>query len=578
MDLLIVALFERLGILLVAAFIFTRLPSFKFLLEREMNWKTAIYYSLIFGFFSIAGTLSGVQISGSEMIRSIWFPILDDIDGLAHSGIVGIVMAGLLGGPIVGLGAGLISGLHLLYMNGMTSLAFAYGAPFIGILTGLSARFFSKERVISPIKSLFIGMFATIISMCMILIFTSPSAAAILFVNFAGIPMVITNSVAIAIFTTMIRVVLHEKEQAQAIETKRALNIAERVLPFLKNGLTFDTAHSTAKLLMEELRPAAVAVTDTTQILAHLGSGAEHHLVSTPLQTESSRKALSSGHIEIVTEREQIQCKEKKCPLGAAILVPFIQSGKVAGLIKLYFKRAQQIRAVDIALAQGLGKLISNQLSLADAERITVLMREAELRTLQAQINPHFLFNTLNSIVSLIRINPTKARHITVQLAQFMRTNLKILSTPMITLEQELTHLKAYLEIVDTRFSEQLQILLDVDENLRPALIPPSTLQPLVENCIEHGLQQKSKNGHIEITISQIHDAVNISVMDNGIGIAPEVIDQLGNVRIKQGNGNGVGVYNVNQRLISLLGASSSLQICNQPEGGSVITFKIPNV
>ncbi|MCK9911360.1 histidine kinase, partial [Microbacteriaceae bacterium K1510] len=88
----------------------------------------------------------------------------------------------------------------------------------------------------------------------------------------------------------------------------------------------------------------------------------------------------------------------------------------MVGLIKLYFKRPQQIRKVEEVLAVGLSKLISNQLTLALAERMAGLMKDAELRMLQAQINPHFLFNTLNSIVTLIRMDPDLARHMTIQL------------------------------------------------------------------------------------------------------------------------------------------------------------------
>jgi two-component system sensor histidine kinase LytS len=575
-DLLTIALLERIGILLVAAFIVSRIPSFKFLLDRELNWKTSLYYSVIFGLFGIAGTLAGVTIRDGELVRPLWFPIVENMDGLAHSGIVGIVMAGLLGGPIVGLGAGCITGIYLYLLGGMTATSYAISAPFIGILAGLAARFFSQERVISPAKSIFIGLFATILSMCSILIFSTSAEQATRLVNIVGIPMVITNSMAIAIFTTMIRVVLNEKEQAQAIETKRALTIAERVLPYLNQGLNFNTAKATAKLIMNELQLAAVAVTDTKQILAHIGSGADHHIHGTSLKTESSKVALVSGHVQIVKEKDQIQCIGNKCPLGAAILVPFIQSGHVAGLIKLYFRRPQQIREVDIVLAQGLGKLISNQLSLAEAERMSALMKDAELRTLQAQINPHFLFNTLNSIVSLIRVNPPAARHVTLQLAQYMRTNLKILSNPLIPLTQEIIHLKAYLEIVYTRFPEQLTIHFESDDELQEALIPPSTLQPLIENSIHHGFKNMSIGGLISIQIKQLTKQVRIIIEDNGSGIKPELLLQLGKEPLQQSRGNGVGLYNVNQRLVSLLG-ESTLLIENIKGGGCRVSFDIPN-
>ncbi|MGO4890219.1 LytS/YhcK type 5TM receptor domain-containing protein [Anaerobacillus sp. MEB173] len=578
MDHITIALFERMGIFLLLAFIFTRIPSFKNLLDREMNWKIAIYYSIIFGMFSITGALAGFVIEDGEFIRTLLIPIVGESAGLAHTGIVGLVMGGLLGGPIVGLGAGVIAGIHFAINGGMTAVSYAVAAPFIGVFAGFFARFFSKERVITPAKSLFIGMFASIMAMCFVLAFTTPAHVSVEFVNLVGIPMVISNSVAISIFTLMIRVALSEKEQAQALETRRTLTIAEQILPHLKQGLNFETARTTAQLLMDELKPTAVAVTDAKQILAHVGSGSDHHLIGERILTKSFFTALASGKVEIYTDHEQLQCSEKNCPLGAAIVVPFSQSGQVAGLIKLYYKRPQQITSADVALAQGLGKLISNQLSLAEAERMSKLMKEAELRTLQAQINPHFLFNTLNTIVSLIRVQPAVAKNVTIELAQFMRANLKILSKPLISLTQEINHILSYLKIVDVRFSDQLHVEIDIDEDLKEAFIPPSTIQPLVENCIQHGLKNTATGGVIGIKIRQLENEVYLSIEDNGSGVDENLLDYLGIIPLQQKKGNGVGVYNVNQRLTTLLGSKSALKIRNKNEGGTRISFVIPNV
>ncbi|MDQ0337975.1 two-component system sensor histidine kinase LytS [Caldalkalibacillus uzonensis] len=577
MDILTVTLLERIGMLLIAAFIITRMPSIKYLLERELNWKTAATYSLFFGLFGIGGVLAGVSIYDGQIIRPLWLPTFDQHVALAHSGTVGVVMAGLLGGPVVGLGAGALTGLFLLLMGGISGQAYAIAAPFVGLLAGGAARFFSEERIISPAKSLFIGMFAIILTMCFILAFTTPSDQAISLVNQIGIPMVIVNSLAIAVFTIMIRAVLNEKEQAQAIETERALKIADKVLPYLKRGLNYETAHTTAHLLMNELEPAAVAVANDHKILAHIGLGADHHTPNSPLSTAGDKMALYNGHVQVISNQAEINCTHPRCPLKAAILIPFHQSGKMAGLIKLYYKRPQQIRAVDIVLAQGLGRLISNQLHLAEAERMKELIRDAELRQLQAQINPHFLFNTLNTIVSLIRINPAQARTVTRQLAQYMRINLNILSQSLIPIEQELEHLQTYLDIILVRFSDQLQIEVNTDPNLSHVYLPPSTLQPLVENSIRHGLKNKRTGGKIMIQIKEQQDHVYVCVEDNGTGIPHDVIDRLGKVPMSTGTGNGIGIYNVNQRLITLLGEGSALCIRNKPDEGCQISFAIPH-
>src|SRR5690606_40319385 len=121
--------------------------------------------------------------------------------------------AGLLGGPAVGLGAGCITGGYTLTLGGHLIAASSLVNPITGFLAGLTARFFSQERVISPFKALFIGMFAPILYMHLFLIFSSRPEETIPFVNAAGVPLVVSNSVGIAIFTAVIRVALEEKER-----------------------------------------------------------------------------------------------------------------------------------------------------------------------------------------------------------------------------------------------------------------------------------------------------------------------------------------------------------------------------
>jgi two-component system sensor histidine kinase LytS len=569
-------LIERMGILLMFTFILTRIPLFRQLLDREVRFLTSLSFSLLFGLFGVAGTYAGVVIDDNEMLASFWIFQLQEDQAIANSSLVGVVIGGLLGGPIVGLGAGLITGLHLYSLGGMTALAGCLSAPVTGLLVGYVARFFTEERVISPAKSLFIGMFAPILLMGMILIFTSPPDKARELVNMIGIPMVLTNSISIAIFTTMIRIALKEEERSAAIETERALKIAELILPHLKLGLTPQTARATAQLLYKELKAAAVAVSDTEQILAHVGISADHHLPGEKIKTELARRAIVTGDVQIGLTREHISCRHPSCELAALLIVPVIQAGRTVGLLKLFFKRPQQIRKVEEVLARGLSNLISNQLTLALAERITGLMKDAELRMLQAQIHPHFMFNTLNSIVTLIRVNPDLARHMTIQLAVFLRLNLRMTSTQLVTIAQELHHLNAYVEIVRIRFAEQFTVSCEVEPGIEDVLIPPATFQPLVENSIHHGLKEKTSGGMIRIALYRRGDRVEVQVEDNGTGIPQELLEQLGEMPFSGTEGNGIGVYNVNQRLVSLFGPDARLRFVNKLEGGCLIRFSIP--
>ncbi|MED4581672.1 LytS/YhcK type 5TM receptor domain-containing protein [Brevibacillus choshinensis] len=576
MDNLTLLLIERMGILLTLAFILTRIPLFRQLLDREIHAGTSISYSLMFGLFGIAGTYAGVVVKEDLFLPAFWIFPLSSSDIIANSTLVGVVIGGLLGGPVVGMGAGIIAGAHIYGMGGFAAVPVGLSVPMTGLLAGYVARFFSQERVISPSKALFIGMFAPVIQMSLMLIMAGPPDLVRTVVNLIGVPMVLTNSISIAIFTTMIRVALQEQERSAAMEAERAFTIAERILPHLKLGLTPQTAQAAALLLQREVKATAVAVTDLEHLLAHVGAGAEHHLPGEAIVGDLDKRALFSGAIEKGLSREVLGCTQKNCVLQAALLVPIREGGTVVGLIKLYFRRPQQIGKVQEALAKGLSNLISNQLTLTLTEKMKGLMKDAELRMLQAQIHPHFLFNTLNSIVTLIRIDPHLARHMTVQLGTFMRLTLKLTSTPLVPVRQELDHLFAYLEIIKIRFSEQFAVRCDIGEGVDDALIPPGTLQPLVENSIQHGLQHMPTGGEIVLTVKREDSAIRFTMEDNGSGVPPNLLQVLGRMPTGSKEGNGIGVHNVNQRLVSLRGPDAQLVFSNKTEGGCLITFSIP--
>ncbi|WP_246942676.1 histidine kinase [Bacillus pinisoli] len=221
---------------------------------------------------------------------------------------------------------------------------------------------------------------------------------------------------------------------------------------------------------------------------------------------------------------------------------------------------------------------IAEDTTKAREMEISHLLKDAELRVLQSQIHPHFLFNTLNSIVSLIRVQPDCARHITVQLANYMRLNVQHTEVDLVPLSKELEHLQAYLEIITIRFGEKIKIVVDglSPDDYKDVFIPPFTLQPLVENSIEHGLSTRREGGVISISLTPKNGGIEASIKDNGTGIKDEIIKQLGHVRVSSKDGNGVGVYNVNQRLVMLLGGESGLAISSEEGRGTSITFFLP--
>ncbi|PWA08386.1 sensor histidine kinase [Pueribacillus theae] len=573
---LTIILFERQGLLLDIAFVLTRTPGFRSLLYRESSLKMSIVHAFVFGLFGIASTITGVVI-GSDfvVIRDfVWTAEADQL--VVGSSLVAIVIAGLLGGPVVGLGAGIIAGVHLMFVGGIGWLANGIVNPLTGLLAGLTARFFSQERVISPLKALFIGVFPPVLQMQILLILHPQADEMVALVDTVGLPLVLSNSIAIAIFTAMIGIVLSEQENEAALATKQALTIAEEALPFLKKDNPRDMARGIADLLYGRLKLAAVSVTNGTEVLAHKGLGADHHRPGDQIMTSVSHQAMRTKEMKVAYTKTEINCGHARCPLEAAIIIPVIEANESTWLIKFYFRKAQHIRPVELMLAQGLGQLISNQLNVIGAEKLKAHIRDAELRNLQAQINPHFLFNTLHLIATLFRENPGKARHITVQLANYMRFNLRLVSKSLVRMEQECEHVKAYIEIIQARFSNRLHIQFVEPEDIPDVYIPPSTIQPIVENCIQHGLRNTAKDGKVEVIIRKEDGRLSILVRDNGCGFPENILNDIPHKPLTEDQSEGTGLYNVNQRLISLLGESSRIHIRNLPSIGSEVSFHIP--
>ncbi|WP_459782351.1 sensor histidine kinase, partial [Photobacterium sp. R1] len=165
-----------------------------------------------------------------------------------------------------------------------------------------------------------------------------------------------------------------------------------------------------------------------------------------------------------------------KCKLGSALVIPLIGGNhEVIGTIKLYEPKHKLFSTINLTLGEGIAKLLSNQILTGRYNRQQTLLTQAELRLLQAQVNPHFLFNALNTINAVIRRDPDKARQLIQHLSQFFRRNLKQ-NIETVTLEEELQHVHAYLEIERARFADRLQVEVNIDDALLNITIPTFTL------------------------------------------------------------------------------------------------------
>lgn len=196
-----------------------------------------------------------------------------------------------------------------------------------------------------------------------------------------------------------------------------------------------------------------------------------------------------------------------------------------------------------------------------------------EAAYLQAQIQPHFLFNTLNSLMALSVIDTQKMRKLGTAFASFLRISFDYLNTgELVELSRELELVQAYLYIENERFGDRLSIVWEVEPDI-DVVLPPLSIQPLVENAVKHGLLSRNEGGTLQLRITRLEGFTRIEVTDNGSGMEQDRVAYLLNPTMK-GKG-GIGLANTNRRLIQLYGRGLSMM--SQPDEGTTVSFVIPD-
>lgn len=570
---LLITMLERLGIIVAVAFILTRFSFFQEMMHQDkLDRKQEVKAIIFFGLFGIMGTYLGVAFNTETLyLDNVAFQLSTD-EAIANSRVIGIVIAGLLGGYKVGIGAGLISGIHRITLGGFTAVSCGLATILTGFLVGI---FYKKKKPVKLTTAFFIGGLAEALQMGLILVAAKPFEKALTLVEIIGIPMILANGMGSAIFLLIVQNVTNEKEKISAQQAQRSLRIADQTLGYLRKGMNFNSADAVCQILYNEIKPSAVAMTNQSEILAHVGLASDHHQAGSPIQTSITKEVIQKGEL-IVSDHDSIHCKDKNCLLGVAIIAPLKQREKTIGTLKLYFRSEKEVTDVNIELVSGLSSLLSNQLEIADADKAFQLAKEAEIKSLQAQISPHFLFNSLNIIVSLIRTDQDKARQLLISLSQFLRQNLIGTTAEMVSLKQELVHVKAYLDIEAARFVDKLEIVYDINNHVLEELIPPLTLQPIVENAIKHGIKDMEEACYVKITLQALDSKTFIKIDDNGKGISQDRMPLLGLNKIESETGTGMGLYNVNRRLMMTFGDQASLKLESEVGKGTRVSFFLP--
>src|SRR2546421_10376116 len=194
-------------------------------------------------------------------------------------------------------------------------------------------------------------------------------------------------------------------------------------------------------------------------------------------------------------------------------------------------------------------------------------LAQAKLRALKMQLHPHFLFNTLHSISSLVLEDPPKANSMIARLGDFLRLTLENSDQQLVSLKEETEFLRCYLEIEQVRFGDRLTVTFQLEPQTLSAEVPHLILQPIVENAIQHAIAPRAMRGHINIEAKRLNSSLRLEVRDNGPGITSDT-DLV--------RAEGVGLSNVRARLHQIYGSDSRFELMNAKDGGLAVVMEIP--
>ncbi|OLF23257.1 sensor histidine kinase [Aeromonas sp. YN13HZO-058] len=550
---LVLSLLQQMSVSLVIAYLFSKSPLLRPLANYSVRLPHKILIYIIFSSFCILGTYVGLDID----------------DAIANTRAVGAVLGGLLGGPLVGFLVGLTGGLHRYTLGGFTDLACAISTTCEGLLGGIVhwrlMRSGRTDALFEPRIAFFTTLYAEILQMVIILLVATPFDKSLLLVRTIATPMILANSCGAALFISMIRDQQRMYEKFSRVFSAKALNIANRTVGIMSQGFTPEASSKIARIIQEETGVGAVAITDTEKILAFIGTGEDHHLPGTPIASAITMKAIAHNKVLFADGNSQpYRCSlSPACQLGSVLVIPLQGDKGVIGTIKLYEPKKRLFLKINHTLGEGIANLLSQQLLAGRLEQHQRLLVQSELKLIQAQINPHFLFNTLNTISAITRRDPDKARDLLLHLSLFFRKNLKRQSG-LATLQEEQEHCQSYLEIELARFGDRLTVINEIPSHLANLQLPSFTLQPLIENAIKHGISTLLEQGRIRLWTEEQPASVTIHVEDNA-----------GAWQARPA-GDGLGMTIVDRRLKSAFGERYGVTIACEPEQWTRVSFTIP--
>ncbi|KEI44345.1 GAF domain-containing sensor histidine kinase [Saccharopolyspora rectivirgula] len=349
--------------------------------------------------------------------------------------------------------------------------------------------------------------------------------------------------------------------------TLAALHRVTSAAPHLREGLNQESADKTAPHLRELLSCVAVGIVDADGTLLSWDGEANHHYEDVRPKIE---QVLRTGKREYL-DHANVSCEQRPCTMRHAVVVPLEVEDEVRGALTIIDNgdRRRLLRA-----AGEVAHHVSTQLELAELQESKERLAQAEVRALRAQISPHFIYNALNTIGSLIRTDPEQARELIQEFADFTRYSFRA-NGLYTTLADEIRNIDRYLTLERARFGpDRLKVQLRIAPEVLPVVVPFLALQPLVENAVRHGLANKPGGGTVTVVAEDNGNEAVISVDDDGIGMDPDRLDaELADAHL---TGAHVGLGNINNRMRATFGNDYALVVETEKGAGMKVTMRVP--
>jgi len=546
----------------LASYLVTKLSVFEKAISLKTSQKDQVILGVIFGLISILGTLLGIGYTS---------------DSLMQASIIAPSIAGITAGYLSGLTSGIIGGTYALFTHTLTAKAAFLSCIFSGLWGGFFYHRLKQKRF-HFLAGLCMGIVCELFWYCTFLLTNNFSSLSVFYTEFFVPSTLISNPVGIGLILLFLHDINMGKELRGAEYSDSILKIINQSIFKLSGTFQEASAETVVNCIYETAAPGIVGITNFHDIFYERGyipSSPEKPDFQTPdgLIREMFQKI---NPTEISYQLVKLSSREfpnmdRQLNDRFLIASPIIVNRSLFAILYCIIEQDFSISPVT-QLISGIAALIGKRIQQNYIDEQHKLLVEAEYQTLKAQINPHFLFNTLSVINTLTRIDPQEAQQVIMNLASFFRCTLNAKES-IAPLSRELEICSFYLGIQKTRYKDLLLVLIDVSPDCEDILIPSFTIQPLVENSFKHGQTPPDSQLRLGIWAQIEENKLVIVVQDNGGGFPTEILESLKSNETPAGFG--IGLININRRLKILFGDNYSMLLCNE-ENGAKVELRIP--